>query len=629
MSVYPAAIARGVDAARAAAHHLEPGEARALALDLLTLRVALRHGIFTPDRERKLARFFTGPEPGAVDEALALLPRRLTFASSLEATGAALREIRAIEPEALQPRLPGELYEVLLETPLQARGSRRNLREQRMRAGSFFTPAAIVAQVIDMAVPRMPPDLDVCDPAAGSGHFLLGLVGRYAKRYGDEAACAWAADHLYGLDRDSVAVTLARRALWLALSRPEQPFVPGDRVRQGDTLLDEAPATFDAVVGNPPYDVLTRFGKHPAAKRYAEALRGSGRYPLSCSGQLNLYRCFIERGLQLLRPGGRLAFVVPGSLLTDRCATPLRQALLATHGLDRIRYYHESERVFAHASQSVVVFRARRDAGKAARLTVIEKRRRLELPAARIAALGPEMPIPLAGEADWALLDWLAENAPRRFDEMAVGYVGEVDQTVYRRHMKDRDTGTLLLRGSHLRPFAPDLEARAEGERFLDRDGFLAQKGRSATSCLARIAPRVAQLGIRNMETRPRLVAAAIPANVFAGNSVNVWLPRAGVGLGLLCGLLNSRLYDWRFRLTSSNHNINLCEIQTLPLPEALEAGRVRRVEKAVAACRKAAQASRRLDKARAGLDAAVYELFGLPVRFREHLAGKPPFTSG
>ncbi|MHC4887358.1 MAG: hypothetical protein ACYTGH_19960 [Planctomycetota bacterium] len=176
----------------------------------------------------------------------------------------------------------------------------------------------------------------------------------------------------------------------------------------------------------------------------------------------------------------------------------------------------------------------------------------------------------MASNPDWALLKWLGKNATAHFSQIAEGFVGEVDQTVYATHMRD-DEGEILVRGCHLNAFCPDLHPTPGKQRFLHEEFFLEQKGDAADVCLKRVnQERVVQLGIRNMESRPRLVAARVSGKVYLGNSVNFWLPREGVPAFLLTALLNSAFYDWRFRLTSSNNNINIYEVNTLPLPERL-----------------------------------------------------------
>jgi hypothetical protein len=139
--------------------------------------------------------------------------------------------------------------------------------------------------------------------------------------------------------------------------------------------------------------------------------------------------------------------------------------------------------------------------------------------------------------------------------------------------MKSRPAGALLLRGAHLAPYSAMLNTQDKFERWLDSRGFARakKKGKWKEDIGS---PRVVQTGIVNMEASRRLVATEVPAGVYLGNSVNYWVPRENRKVsktalrGYLLGLLNSTPLEWRFRLTSSNNNINLYEVRTLPLPQ-------------------------------------------------------------
>ena len=62
----------------------------------------------------------------------------------------------------------------------------------------------------------------------------------------------------------------------------------------------------------------------------------------------------------------------------------------------------------------------------------------------------------------------------------------------------------------------------------------------------------------------------SVEPGIFLGNSVNYLRlkPNVDYDLGFFCALLNSQLIEWRFRLTSSNNNVNNYEIDALPLRE-------------------------------------------------------------
>ncbi|CAJ0730456.1 MAG: N-6 DNA methylase [Ralstonia sp.] len=137
----------------------------------------------------------------------------------------------------------------------------------RKLTGSYYTPDSLVQELIKSALepviaqtlkanPQEPVKallgLSVCDPACGSGHFLLAA----ARRIAEEVAQLNAADGnplpddyrhalrdvvahcIYGVDKNPMAVELARTALWLEAYTPDRPLTFLDHhLRCGDALL--------------------------------------------------------------------------------------------------------------------------------------------------------------------------------------------------------------------------------------------------------------------------------------------------------------------------------------------------------------------------------------------------------
>ena len=146
--------------------------------------------------------------------------------------------------------------------------------EERRRSGSHYTPRELSQPIVETtlspllrtieATHEAPPtseqilSLKVCDPAMGSGAFLV-----EACRYlGDRVLEAWdregktarvAAEHgeplvharrlvaqrsLYGVDKNAAAVDLAKLSLWLVTLSAEEPFTFLDHaLRHGDSLV--------------------------------------------------------------------------------------------------------------------------------------------------------------------------------------------------------------------------------------------------------------------------------------------------------------------------------------------------------------------------------------------------------
>jgi hypothetical protein len=88
---------------------------------------------------------------------------------------------------------------------------------------------------------------------------------------------------------------------------------------------------FDAVVGNPPWDMVRG---DPIARHSLRFTRDSGTFRFQSSGHGNLYQLFLERCLQLARPAGRLGIVLPWGLATDEGSASLRRRLLDHCTLD-------------------------------------------------------------------------------------------------------------------------------------------------------------------------------------------------------------------------------------------------------------------------------------------------------
>ncbi|MCD8141310.1 MAG: Eco57I restriction-modification methylase domain-containing protein [Planctomycetaceae bacterium] len=534
--------------------------------------------------------------------------------------------------EALPPRAIGESFWREAGTS----------REVRRLEGSFYTPIPVIDAIIDLVWDSVATlNATLCDPAVGCGFFPLRVLDRLLDTPGvtQDAVRRWAATSLFGCDCDARAVFMSRVLVWLTLSDRTGEFVPGKGTfALGDSLLGRDflstslhPATtgldwptafpsvasaggFDIVIGNPPYEVLTNFSRFPERRDLANALRASGNFRDALQGQVNLYRCFIERSLDLLRPGGLVSMVAPLSLARDKAARPLRERLLRREGAAEWRLFSERDGLFAGVTQSACIFLAERDRGRADEIHIESAAGRASLPFDQVEDLGDDLLLPVMNDAGIRLWQWLGRNHPDTIANHADLRVGEVDQTFFRDCMRDADTGCVLARGTHLRAFFLDVSPVPGKERFLDLPRFLAAKGRGGEDCAARAGTRrIVQLGIRNMQSRPRLQAAIAPPGIYLGNSLNVIQPKDGTPLEFLAGLLNSRLLDWLFCHLSGNNNINLHEVGSLPYPTTPSASAIQNIVDAYEHCAASAAAGADVEAARERLDNQVYECYGVP----------------
>lgn len=161
----------------------------------------------------------------------------------------------------------GSVYEGLLElTPTRIDDGRsfdfvEDLKgNARKTSGSYYTPDSLVQTLLDSALnPVLEKaeaegkdegilELKVIDPACGSGHFLLGAARRMATRVAQirdpdapdyNAALRDVVGRcIHGVDRNPMAVELAKVALWIESVSPGQPLGFLDaNIRCGDALL--------------------------------------------------------------------------------------------------------------------------------------------------------------------------------------------------------------------------------------------------------------------------------------------------------------------------------------------------------------------------------------------------------
>jgi hypothetical protein len=111
---------------------------------------------------------------------------------------------------------------------------------------------------------------------------------------------------------------------------------------------------FDAVIGNPPWDVLRADAGDEPARRESRVshtaqlrfLRDSAVYRYSGRGHANCYQLFVERVLQLARPGARIALIVPSGLATDHGSGHLRRHLLDSVSIDRLFGFDNRHGIF-------------------------------------------------------------------------------------------------------------------------------------------------------------------------------------------------------------------------------------------------------------------------------------------
>ena len=211
--------------------------------------------------------------------------------------------------------------------------------------GGYYTSSEVAAWLCAWAI-RSPKDR-VLEPSCGNGVFLEAAAKRYTEL---GARSPTISNHLIGIE------ILATEA---ASARAKLKGLLGPRARNVVETADffdwsqrNKQSTFDAVVGNPPF---IRYQTFPEPHR-SRAMAIMVEQGLSPNRLTNIWVPFVVAAVSSLRPGGRLALVLPAELLQVTYAAQLRSFL--TDRFARIDIIACNELFFENAEQEVVLLLA-------------------------------------------------------------------------------------------------------------------------------------------------------------------------------------------------------------------------------------------------------------------------------
>ena len=481
------------------------------------------------------------------------------------------------------------------------------------------------------------------DPCVGGGLFVERILRIHSERISGNTLNERREDTLRLLeglqlvDSSEVAVTAARKRIVIVLARlglvdldgegdegkiglSEAEMIIESNVRCVDPLLGEWPWNEGPMllVSRPPWlRIKDRFRGHPDGsalrKRLSCQLREfqepDGRTRFSAiKGNVNLYRLYIERSMQLCQKGGRARLVVPSSVLREKSSLPLRKLLVESNQWDSVWSFPEDHKLLFGGSQGVSVIG----------VTVGEETDVLtsfgplltdDLSSGKgLVSDAPFFELERGPWSSWTDASWAVPKMPRspiertrtisaigkladkpRLVEDGTGLnpstkaikvrVGEVERSSWEGEICEWREGLLpFVRASHIH-FEngrgvirhPAFDTNNVSELEANSSGWSGPKNMAVQS-------RIACQAVVNPNSERRLVWAVVPEGCVIGNSVSFLdLPpevterlkdRFGTieeGLSVLASQLNSEDLDLWSKAWAANNNVNNYEIETLP----------------------------------------------------------------
>jgi hypothetical protein len=215
--------------------------------------------------------------------------------------------------------------------------------------------------------------LRIVDPACGSGAFLIEAFEQLYAAYRQaqdrltelrgltlfDIDKQILQNNLYGVDLNSEAVEICRLSLWIKTAQLGKVLTSLDHnVRVGNSVIADptvhaqaldwraafpevfAAGGFDVVMGNPPYVRQEWIAPY---KLYLE------QHYRSYDGTADLYVYFYELGVNLLKPGGRLSFIVTNKWMKAGYGEPLRRFFAEFAWVEAVVDFGHAKQIFEDA----------------------------------------------------------------------------------------------------------------------------------------------------------------------------------------------------------------------------------------------------------------------------------------
>ena len=350
---------------------------------------------------------------------------------------------------------------------------------------------------------------------------------------------------------------------------------------EGKTWKPRGEQGFDAVIGNPPYDVLASEELGHDVSQELDYFKNATTYEPAIRGKTNLYKLFICRAHSLARGGGYFSFIVPMSLLGDSQSLGVRRLILENASLRSVEAFPQKDdsrrRVFPEAKLATCVFVSVNEVSSGSFRVRSHLGARLDADAEFLEADrrqvelfdSSNLTICTCPGRDWELVvHILSSDNAKRLGHVVKFFQGEINET----NEKAKGTintdgiGLRLVRGANVTLYAVR-DASQGHDLYVEPNKFLNDKEPGSKAYHHNLR-RVAYQGNAPQNNFRRIIAAPVTDGEFCAYTVNYCTEASSdLPLELVVAFLNSKMLEWYFRLGSSNAHENEYQMNALPIP--------------------------------------------------------------
>ncbi|WP_407927774.1 Eco57I restriction-modification methylase domain-containing protein [Helicobacter typhlonius] len=325
---------------------------------------------------------------------------------------------------------------------------------------------------------------------------------------------------------------------------------------------------FDLVVGNPPY------------MQVPKGLYDKTRFPYSegkDKGKQNLYKVFVELGYNLGHTNSLVAFITQSSIMCDLSAQFTRELLLKETQMQYFVEFKDNEKIFTNVSQGVCIvefLKAKPKPNSHFKIAIDNTESKMDkidfesISQKQILEFFPLYEIPLIKKGEMPIIAKVKTDKILLKDMIDSSLQGNINTIHLKRIKSEKQTGIYLIKGENIHRYFIDNNLM----HCIESSETLKMCNHNTKSHI------IATQGIHTATSKNRIHCTLLESKntnkfVFL-HSTKMLFVECKETAKYLIGLLNSKLLNWLFRKTSTNNNVNLYELENLPIPKITESNK-------------------------------------------------------
>ena len=473
---------------------------------------------------------------------------------------------------------------------------------ERKRTGSFYTDLELTDMMMNELVNILKrqnkniPGLRFFEPCVGTGNFVFSYIKAVCNIGLKKNEIVSLLNNIYVSDINDGALQVYKDLLkklayenWninlsedyfethvgngslIDVTSNEIQYIGLDSIFSADIIRNG----FDIVVTNPPYknlkaeksqyDSIDKY--HTDKLKYNDITKiVSKHFKCTNNGVLNLYKLFVEEIIDnYSNENALISLLIPSSILSDKTCQKIRTHILNDTKINSIKVIDENNKYIDAQQSLIAICMQKGETTKEFKMikNYCEKPDDVAIVSIKdIINKSTGNSILAVTEKEYEVLKKIRKFPTIKELNFIHNLRGELDLTANKSYITSEDTNFPLLRGRNIGYYNLVEENKTE---FVKCDFLKITKKRCYIE-----NERIACQQIANMKKERRITFSLVPKNNVLGNSCNfitVSENKFGIDIYSLLGLLNTRIINWLFKLTSSNNHVNNYEIDGFPIP--------------------------------------------------------------